>query len=151
MKLLFTNRLPGYTKLFFYSVIFSFILSTTAFSNEKNKQSVTLSVSLDPALQDSLNPEHTLFIYARAAKGPRMPLAIVRHKAGELPLEVQLDTSMAMMPQMSLSQFSQVVFLARISASGNAMSQAGDLIGETAVLEWQTLDKPVTIVINKKY
>ena len=64
-------------------------------------------------------------------------------------LDPALQASMAMMPQMSLTKFQQVIFLARVSASGNAMPQAGDLIGLTSVLEWQKLDKPVSIVINK--
>lgn len=138
------------SKIFFYSFFLSLILSTSALSNDDANKSVTLDVSLDPALQKGLNPEHTLFVYARAAKGPRMPLAIVSLKASQLPLETQLDASMAMMPQMSLAKFPQVIFLARISASGNAMTQPGDLIGETGVIEWQKLDKPVSIVINKQ-
>ena len=143
--------LTHFSKIFFYSVILSLALSAAAFSEDQAKQSVKLSVSLDPALQDKLNPDYTLFVYARAAKGPRMPLAIVSHKAGELPLETQLDASMAMMPQMSLSNFQQVIFMARISASGNAMTQPGDLMGETMPLEWQTMDKPVAIVIDKQH
>lgn len=151
MTISFANNLKLSSKIFFYSLIISLIFFTSALANEAAKKSVSLSVSLDPAFQDKLNPEHTLFVYARAAKGPRMPLAIVRHKAGELPLEVQLNTSMAMMPQMSLEKFSHVVFLARISASGNAITQAGDIIGETGVLEWRKLDEPVAIVINKQH
>ncbi len=139
------------SKIFFYSIFLSLILSTSVLSNDKTQKSITLSVTLDPALQNSLNPEHTLFVYARAAKGPRMPLAIVSYKAGELPLETQLDSSMGMMPQMSLANFQQVVFLARITASGNAIPQKGDLIGETIPLEWQKLDKPVSIVINRQF
>lgn len=138
------------SKALVYSVMFSLVLSATVHSEEQTKQSIKLSVSLDPALQGQSNPDHTLFIYARAAKGPRMPLAIVRHKAGELPLETQLDASMAMIPQMSLTKFQQVIFIARISATGNAMAQAGDLMGETIPLEWQTLDKPVAIIINQQ-
>jgi len=146
---LFSNGLISLKQLF-YSVILSLILSTTVLSNDEIKNSVTLTVSLDPALIDNLNPEHTLFIYARAAKGPRMPLAIVKHKAGELPLEVELDATMAMMPQMSLTKFSQVVFIARVSASDQAMTQSGDLLGKTAILEWKMLDKPVAVIINKQ-
>jgi len=149
MKTLLFNKLKIQAKLFSYSIFLCLILSTSVLADAK--QSVTLSVSLDPALQDSLQPEHTLFVYARAAQGPRMPLAIVRHTAGELPLQVQLDASMAMMPQMSLTQFPQVIFLARISASGNAITQNGDLLGQTAVVEWQKLDKPLAITINKKH
>jgi len=147
MKISFANS----SKIFVYSIILSFILSTSVLSNNDTKKSVELSVSLAPALQNSLNPEHTLFIYARAAQGPRMPLAIVSHKAGELPLNTQLNAGMAMMPRMSLTKFPQVIFLARISASGNAITQPGDLLGETDVLEWQKLDKPVSIIINKQH
>lgn len=138
------------TRIFLYSFFLSLILSTPSLSNDGINKSVTLHVSLDPVLQKSLDPEHTLFVYARAAQGPRMPLAIVSLKASQLPLETQLDASMAMMPQMSLATFPQVIFLARISASGNAITQPGDLIGETAVIEWQKLEKPVSIVINKQ-
>lgn len=134
-----------------YSFIISLALSSAVFSADNSRQSIKLSVSLDPALQEQLNPDYTLFVYARAAKGPRMPLAITRHKAGELPLETHLDASMAMMPQMSLANFKQVIFMARVSESGDAMIQAGDLTGETMPLEWQTLDKPVSILINKQH
>ncbi|MCU7940613.1 MAG: hypothetical protein KZQ64_02885 [gamma proteobacterium symbiont of Bathyaustriella thionipta] len=141
---------PCFTKVIYYSFFLSLVLLTSAWSTEPAQKSITISVSLDPVLQTSLNPEHTLFVYARAVKGPRMPLAIVRHKAGDLPLEVKLDSTMAMMPQMSLANFKQVVLLARISATGNAMPQTGDMIGETQPLEWQMLEQPVDIVINKQ-
>lgn len=146
------NRVSAhFVKLVLSGILLSLVLCNSAWSSEAARESITISVSLDPALQKSLNPEHTLFVYARAPKGPRMPLAIVRHKAGELPLEVKLDSSMAMMPQMSLANFKEVILLARVSASGNAMTQAGDLLGETQPLEWQTLEGPVSIIINKQH
>ena len=76
----------------------------------------------------------TLFIFARAASGPRMPLAIVRRTAGELPVRFTLDDSTAMTPEMRLSKFSEVVVGARISKSGNAMPQSGDLVGASAAI-----------------
>jgi cytochrome c-type biogenesis protein CcmH len=90
---------------------------------------VTVDVSLDPALQQSVNPGDTVFIYAQALSGPKMPLAIVRKQVSDLPISVELDDSMAMMPAMKLSNFDKVKLLARISKSGNAMAQTGDLLG----------------------
>lgn len=86
-------------------------------------------VSLAPALQARVSPTDTVFVYARAASGPRMPLAIVRKQAKDLPLQFTLDDSMAMNPSMKLSSFAQVVVGARISKTGNAMPQSGDLEG----------------------
>ncbi len=88
---------------------------------------LTVQVALDPKLKDKLDPAATLFVFARAASGPPMPLAIQRLKASQLPLTVTLDDSMAMMPTMKLSLFPQVVVGARVSKSGNAMAQSGDL------------------------
>jgi cytochrome c-type biogenesis protein CcmH len=95
---------------------------------------LTVSVTLDPKLKDKLDGDATLFVFARAASGPPMPLAIQRLKASQLPLTVTLDDSMSMMPQMSLSKFPEVVVGARVSKSGNAMPQSGDL---------QTLSQPL--------
>ena len=95
---------------------------------------LTVSVTLDPKLKDKLDANATLFVFARAASGPPMPLAIQRLKAGQLPVTVTLDDSMSMMPAMKLSKFPEVVVGARVSKSGNAMPQSGDL---------QTLSSPV--------
>ncbi|VAW76266.1 Cytochrome c heme lyase subunit CcmH, partial [hydrothermal vent metagenome] len=77
-------------------------------------KSIEVSVTLDAALASKVAADDTVFIYARAAKGPRMPLAIVRKKVSDLPLQVTLDDSMAMSPSMTLSSFSQVTLAARI-------------------------------------
>ncbi|WP_455222512.1 c-type cytochrome biogenesis protein CcmI [Kaarinaea lacus] len=91
-------------------------------------------VSLDPSLQDKISPNDTLFVFARAASGPRMPLAIIRTSVADLPLEFTLDDSLAMNPQMKLSRFNEVVVGARVSKSGNAMPQSGDLSGQSDVV-----------------
>ena len=90
---------------------------------------VSVQVSLSPELLKSTSPEDTVFIYAQALSGPKMPLAIVRKHVSDLPLTVSLNDSLAMMPNMKLSNFASVKLLARISKSGNAMTQLGDLIG----------------------
>ncbi len=92
-------------------------------------KSLSLHVTLDEGLQDKVNPDDTVFVFARAAQGPRMPLAIVRKQVRDLPLDVVLDDSMAMSPAMSLSRFPQVSVEARVSRSGNAMTESGDLRG----------------------
>ena len=79
-------------------------------------------------------PGDTLFVFARAAEGPRIPLAILKRSAAELPLNFTLDDSMAMSPELKLSGFANVVISARISKSGDAMPQSGDLEGQTAPL-----------------
>jgi cytochrome c-type biogenesis protein CcmH len=109
--------------------------------------SIDIQVSLSPELQAA--PTDTVFIYAQALSGPQMPLAIVRKQVSELPLTIQLTDAMAMMPTMKLSNFEQVKLLARISKSGNAMKQPGDLIG---VIDQVALsDKSVhKIIINSQ-
>jgi len=111
--------------------------------------SIDVQVSLASELQKSAGPNDTVFIYAQALSGPKMPLAIVRKQVSELPLTVNLTDAMAMMPTMKLSNFEQVKLLARISKSGDAMQQPGDLIG---VIEQVALtDKAVhKIVINNQ-
>jgi cytochrome c-type biogenesis protein CcmH len=76
----------------------------------------------------------TLFVFARAAEGPRMPLAIVKRSGADLPLSFTLDDSMAMAPEFKLSSFARVVVGARLSKTGNAMPQSGDLEGLSAPL-----------------
>ena len=96
---------------------------------------ITVTVALDPALATQAPQDATVFIYAKAVAGPPMPLAAQRVRVSDLPITLTLDDSMAMMPQMRLSNFDQVVVGARISRSGNATPQSGDLQGEV---------KPVT-------
>jgi cytochrome c-type biogenesis protein CcmH len=112
------------------------------------KQQLVVHVSLDPSLQDKVQANDTLFIYARAVTGSAMPLAIVRKNASELPTEVILDDSTAMMPAMKLSNFKEVKVLARISHSGSAKLESGDLQGEVSPVALDTKE-PIIININQ--
>ena len=94
--------------------------------------SVSGSVSLAPALAAKARPDDTVFIFARATEGPRMPLAILRKQVKDLPLTFTLDDSMAMTPAAKLSSAQRVVVGARISARGDATPQPGDLQGFSA-------------------
>ena len=91
-----------------------------------------VTVTVAPALAGKLQPGDTLFVFARAAEGPRMPLAIARQAATAGPVQLTLDDSMAMTPAMRLSSRAQVVVGARISRSGDATPQPGDLEGQSA-------------------
>lgn len=93
---------------------------------------VTGRVTLSPELQARVSAGDTLFVFARAVEGPRMPLAILRKTAADLPMSFTLDDSMAMSPAMKLSNFPHVVVGARISKSGNAMPSPGDLTGQVS-------------------
>ncbi len=85
------------------------------------------TVTLAPALAKSAQPDDTVFIFARAAQGPRIPLALVRKQVRDLPVTFTLDDSQAMSPEMKLSNFAEVVVGARISKTGSAAPQSGDL------------------------
>ena len=110
---------------------------------------LSVHVALAPELATAAAAEDTVFIYARATQGPRMPLAIVRKQVKDLPVTVTLDDSQAMMPAMKLSNFEQVVVGARISKSGNAMPQSGDLQGSLSPVATQTSEK-IEIKISSK-
>ena len=92
------------------------------------------TVSLSPKLKGKAAPDDIVFIFARAAEGPRVPLAVLRKQVRDLPLSFSLDDSMAMAPGMNLSGFARVVVGARISKSGGAAPQPGDLQGASAVV-----------------
>lgn len=95
---------------------------------------LTVTVTLAPELAAQVSPEDTVFVIARAAEGPRAPLAAQRRQVRDLPLTLTLDDSMAMVEGMSISAFPQVVIEARVSRSGNAAVSSGDLRGISAPL-----------------
>ncbi len=94
-------------------------------------QTLTLSgkVLMSPGLKGLVGPSDVVFIYAKAINGPRLPLAIIKATAGQLPMSFILSDEQSMSPQFKLSQFKEVSLTARVSKSGNAIPEKGDLIG----------------------
>jgi len=87
------------------------------------------TVTLAPALKGKAAADDVVFIFVRPAQGSRMPIAIVRKQVRDLPFTFRLDDSLAMSPTNRLSTAGSVVVGARISKSGQAMPQPGDLEG----------------------
>lgn len=90
--------------------------------------SLQVRVELADSLRDKVQPGDTVFVFARAASGPPMPLAVKRLTVADLPAQVSLSDSDAMMPELKLSAFDQVQLVARISRAGDAKS--GEWIGQ---------------------
>jgi cytochrome c-type biogenesis protein CcmI len=114
-----------------------------------NTAHIVVNVALDPKFKDSVGPNDTLFVFAKAAHGPPMPLAITRLTAAQLPARLTLTDAMGMVPGLTLSRFPQVVVGARISKSGNATPQRGDL--QTLSASTTTAEtKPVQLIIAER-
>ena len=110
------------------------------------EKSITVSVSLSDAFKDKVTPTDVVFVYAKAMSGPPMPLAAAKIQVKDLPVEIILNDSMAMMPSMKLSAYSEVVIGARVSKSGQPVSKAGDLYAEKRSV--QIMSK-VDLIINE--
>jgi cytochrome c-type biogenesis protein CcmH len=106
------------------------------------------TVELAPSLRSEVKDTDTVFVFARASQGPRFPLAVLRKQVKDLPFSFVLDDSMSMMPDARLSGFSSLVVSARISKSGNATPEVGDLEG--AVSSVQPGAKDVRIRISSR-
>ena len=90
---------------------------------------VSGQISLSAALKAKASPNDAVFVYATPANGDRMPLAIMKTTVSQLPLNFTLDDSTAMTPDRKLSTAGEVFIKVRVSKSGNAMPQSGDLTG----------------------
>jgi cytochrome c-type biogenesis protein CcmH len=92
-------------------------------------RAITGTVTVAPSLAGKGSPTDTLFVFAREVNGPPMPVAIVRATKKDLPFTFRLDDSTGMMPSRKLSDVGTVVIVARLSKSGKAMPESGDLEG----------------------
>jgi len=115
---------------------------------ELNLASIRVEVSLDPALVEQVDPEQTVFIFARPVGG-RMPLAAVKRQVKDLPLQIELTDAMAMAPQARLSMHEKVEISARVSLSGQPQPSAGDLQGTLSPVATRGEQAPVSLVIDQ--
>lgn len=108
-----------------------------------------VTVTLADELADKIPANATLFVFAKAAEGPPMPLAVAKLTDFNLPLSVNLDDSMAMMPNLKLSGFKEVVVTARISVDGNVALQPGELEGVTQTITLTQEVQQVAVTISR--
>jgi cytochrome c-type biogenesis protein CcmH len=104
-------------------------------------------VRLSPALASKAAPTDTVFVFAKAVSGPPMPIAVIRTQVKDLPQKFILNDSMAITPTMKLSNFKEVEIIAKVSKSGSATPQPGDLRGEVAPVKVGTDN--LQLVIDK--
>lgn len=106
------------------------------------------TVRIDDRLRANLSPDAAVFVVARAAEGPRMPLAIARLRLADLPARFVLDDQAAMNPQLRVSAYASIVVSARVSPSGNAMPAAGDV--QSASLRVTNTAQGVELLIDQE-
>ena len=116
-------------------------------SSSSGEAYVSGVVNIDAALLSQVDANVTVFIFAQAEQGARMPLAVQRVTVADLPFSFRLDNSMAMTPAMSLSKFPRVIVTARISKSGSASPSSGDFQGRSDVVS--TGQEGIQILINE--
>ena len=111
-----------------------------------NPRRVRVTVTKDPALD--VNPALTVYVFARAVTGPPMPLAVVKRTVSDLPLQVVLDESMAMMAGLSIADFDQIIVTAKISETGLATPSLTDRAVESGVIEFDESEAEVSLVLR---
>lgn len=109
---------------------------------------ISVQISLADTVSQ-LDKNLTVFVYARAAQGPAIPLAAQKLRLADLPATITLNDSQAMMPEMKISNHQRIVIGARVSIGGQPTAQAGDWQAESSAIDWQT-QKSVTLEIKEQ-
>ncbi|MXW48115.1 MAG: c-type cytochrome biogenesis protein CcmI [Gammaproteobacteria bacterium] len=111
---------------------------------------IKVQVSIESSILSQINPDDTVFVIARAFNGPPAPLAAVKKQVKDLPISLELDDSLAMLPNLNISSFEQVLVIARVSRSGTAQSQSGDFFGQSEPVRPGVDQAVVEIVISEQ-
>lgn len=104
-------------------------------------------VSLSPEVQQNVQPDDAVFVFARALSGPPMPLAVKRLKVSDLPVQISLSDVDAMMPELKISRFDQVQLVARVSRAGNATQ--GEWTGQTGPVASTSRDVQALLIDSR--
>lgn len=106
-----------------------------------------VQVALAPGVAAKVQPGDSVFVFARAVSGPPMPLAVKRLTVADLPAQVELADSDAMMPQLKLSNFPEVQLIARISRAGQPtqgewLARGAPIASDSAAVQQLMIDSP---------
>ena len=115
---------------------------------EASSSEISITVDLDPVLADSQPQNGTLFVFAKAASGPQMPLAVVKMTEYSFPLTVTLSDSNAMVEGLNLSSVDKIILTARLSKDATVVTSSGELEGKSDVLERANV-KEYSLLINE--
>lgn len=112
---------------------------------------LTVTVDISDEMRALIPSNGVLFVFAKAQNGPKMPLAVAKLRDYQFPLTVTLDDSMAMMPELQLSQFDTVSLTARISVDESVATSEGELEGVTENVQLVVGDNALSVKINRAY
>jgi len=101
-------------------------------------------VELNSDLKSRVKPDYIVMVIARAP-GARMPVAIMRAKAADLPLRFVLNDALAMTPDALISNLHEATLEVRISKSGQAKAEPGDLYSEIQTVKVGTGNLKVVV------
>jgi cytochrome c-type biogenesis protein CcmI len=117
-------------------------------SSAGQSNAIKVKIVLADDLVDKIPENATLFVFAKAASGPRMPIAVVKQSQFSFPLEVTLSEDNAMVEELSLAKFEQVIVTVRVSVDENVMSAAGELQGQSGTIEVKNSPE-VTVLVDQ--
>ncbi len=109
-----------------------------------SSKNINGTVEINPDLKSRIKPDYIVMVIARAP-GARMPVAIMRGKAADLPLRFVLNDALAMTPDALISNLSEATIEVRISKSGQAKAEPGDLYSEIQTVKVGTNNLKVVV------
>ena len=123
---------------------------TEAVKNASSGATIMVKATIEPSLVDQIDPETSVFIFARAFNGPPAPLAVLKKQVKDLPATVRLDDSLAMLPNLTISAFDEVYVVARVSFSDAPQAQSGDFFGQSSPIRPGIDQELLEVVISQR-
>ncbi len=109
-----------------YQILQSMLLELESVNTPILGSAITIGIKVSPALAQARANDFVM-VYVKAAQGRPMPIAIQKFKLSELGGGVVLTDQDLVMQDKSLTDYEQLVPVVRISSSGSAILQAGDI------------------------